>query len=67
MYVSTGPCSLAHVEIGQSAKPIYTKVQLKERLEQEWNSVDQQLCLDLIDSMPSRIQKCLKANGGHFI
>jgi transposase len=50
-----------------SAKPIYTKVQLKERLEQEWNSVDQQLCLDLIDSMPSRIQKCLKANGGHFI
>ncbi len=50
-----------------SAKPIYTKLQLKERLEQEWNSVDQQLCLDLIDSMPGRIQKCLKVNGGHFI
>jgi hypothetical protein len=50
-----------------SGKPIYTKVQLKERLEQEWNSVDQQLCLDLIDSMSDRIQKCLKANGSHFI
>jgi len=49
------------------AKPIYTKAQLKERLEQEWDDVDQQLCLNLIDSMPDRIQKCLKAKGGHFI
>ena len=46
-----------------AVKPIYTK----ERLKEEWNGIDQQLCLDLIDSMPNHIQKCLKAKGGHFM
>ena len=50
-----------------AAKPIYTKEQLKERLKEEWNGIDQQLCLNLIDSMLNRIQKRLKAKGGHFM
>ena len=50
-----------------AAKLIYTKEQLKERLKEECNGIDQQLCLNLIDSMFNRIQKCLKAKGGHFM
>ena len=36
-----------------AAKPIDTK----ERLKEEWNGLDQQLCLNLIDSMSNCIQK----------
>ena len=50
-----------------AAKPIDTQKQLKERLKEEWNGIDQQLCVSLIDSMPNRIQKCLKSKGGHFM
>ena len=50
-----------------ATKPIYTKEQLKERLKEEWNGIDQQLYLNLIDSMSNRTQKCLKAKGGHFM
>ena len=46
-----------------AAKPIYTK----ERLTEESNGVDQQLCLKLIDSISNRIQKCLKVKGGYFM
>ena len=46
--------------------PIYSITELMNRLEQEWYHIDKQICLDLIDSMPDRIQKCLKARGGHF-
>lgn len=47
-------------------KPIYSISELKKRLQQEWDGIDKQLCLSLIDSMPDRVGKCLKARGGHF-
>lgn len=49
-----------------SAKPIYSKETLRQRLEDEWNNVSVELCQKLSDSMPDRINKCLKAKGGHF-
>ena len=48
-------------------KPIYSKVALMDRLQEEWNNVDRDLCIKLVESMPERIQKCLKAKGGHFL
>ena len=50
-----------------AAKPMYSKAALSERLQEEWDAIDQSLCLSLIDSMPDRIQRCLKAKGGHFM
>ena len=48
------------------ATPIYNKTTLRKRLEEEWKSLDVELCKSLIDSMPERLTKCLKARGGHF-
>ena len=50
-----------------ASKPIYSKLALQDRLQQEWNNIDKSLCLKLIDSMPERIQRCLKDKGGHFL
>lgn len=48
------------------SKPVYSIAALTDRLQHEWDEIDQQLCLRLIDSMPDRIKKCLAADGGHF-
>ncbi|CAM4796680.1 unnamed protein product [Rotaria magnacalcarata] len=50
-----------------ASKPIYSKAALVERLQEEWNNVDKDLCIKLVESMPDRIRKCLKAKGGHFV
>ena len=50
-----------------AAKPMYSIVELRQRLEEKWNGIRQLSCLNLIDSMPDRIQKCLKSKGGHFM
>lgn len=50
-----------------AAKPIYSKSELKDRLQEEWNNIDQDLCIKLVESMPERIRKCLRAKGGHFM
>ena len=50
-----------------AAKPIYLIMELRQRLEEEWNGISQLSCLDLIDSMPDSIQKCLKSKGAHFM
>ena len=50
-----------------TTKPIYSKAALIERLQEEWNNIDKDLCVKLIESMPERIQNCLKAKGGHFV
>ena len=50
-----------------ASRPIYSKAELKRRLEEEWNGIDQELCIKLVESMPKRIQQCLKAKGGHFL
>ena len=39
--------------------------ELWERVEAEWNSITVEECLKLIDSMPSRVEAVLKANGGY--
>ena len=44
-----------------AAKPIYSIMELRQRLEEEWNGIRQLPCLNLINSMPDRIRKCLKS------
>ena len=39
---------------------------LRERLEQEWWSIDQSLCRRLVESMPRRIEAVIKARGGRI-
>ena len=57
-------CSILDKKL--AVKIIYSIMELRQRLEEEWNGIGQLLCLNLIDSMPDRIQKCLKSKGGHF-
>ncbi len=49
-----------------ASKPINNKAELEKRLQEEWNKISITLCQSLVDSMPVRIEKCLKARGGHF-
>ena len=58
-------CSIWDTKL--AAKPIYSIMELCQRLEEQWNDINQLSCLNLIDSIPDRIQKCLKSNGGHFM
>ena len=51
-------CSILDKKL--AAKPIYSIMELRQWLEEEWNGIRQLSCLNLIDSMPDRIQKCLK-------
>lgn len=39
--------------------------ELWERVETEWNNIPPQICLDLIASMPRRVDTVLKAKGGY--
>ena len=48
-------------------KPIYSKAALIDRLQEEWNNIDKDLCIKLIEAMPERIGKCLKVKGEHFL
>ena len=48
-----------------AAKPIYLIMELRQRLQEEWNGIRQLSCLNVIDSMRDRIQKCLKLKGGY--
>ena len=50
-----------------ASRPIYSRAALMERLQEEWGNIDQDLCIKLVESMPERIRKCLKAKGGHFM
>ena len=47
-------------------KSINTKEELPKGLQEEWDEISITLCQALVDSMPERIEKCLKAKGGHF-
>jgi len=47
-------------------KSINTKEELQKCLQEEWDEISITLCQALVDSMPERIEKCLKAKGGHF-
>ena len=50
-----------------ASKPIYSKAALIDRLQEQWNDVDQDLRIKIVESMPERIRKCLKAKGEHFL
>ena len=39
--------------------------ELWERVEKEWNKISPEVCQNLIESMPRRIQAVIKAKGGH--
>ena len=50
-----------------ASKPIYSRTALMERLEEEWDNIDQKLYMKLVESMSERIEKCLKAKYGVFL
>ena len=37
-----------------------------ERIQEEWAKIDIDFCVKLVESMPERVRKCLKAKGGHL-
>jgi transposase len=50
-----------------ASTPINSKEELQHRLKQECNKISIKTCRALVDSMPERIEKCLKASRGHFL
>ena len=46
-------CSILDKKL--AAKSIYSIMELRQRLEEEWNDISQLSCLNLIDSVPDRI------------
>ena len=50
-----------------ASKPIYSRTTLMERPEEGWVNIDQELCIKLVESIPERTQKCLKAKGEHCL
>ena len=42
-----------------------SKEHLWEKLEDAWNSIDREVCLKLIDTIPRQIEDLLKAKGGY--
>ena len=46
--------------------PIYNSETLCKRFEQEQKGFGIELCRSLVDSMPERLGKCLRAKGEHF-
>ena len=50
-----------------AAKPIYSIVELRQRLEGKWNDIRQLSGFNLIDWMPDRVLKCLKLKESYFM
>ena len=48
--------SILHKKL--ATKPIYSKAALTDRLQEEWNNIDKDLCIQLVESMTQRIHKC---------
>lgn len=40
-------------------------LELWERAEMEWNEIGKEVCQNLIESMPRRVEAVIKANGGY--
>jgi len=40
--------------------------ELKQRLQQMWRNVDQNIIDNAIDKWRKRLRACVQANGGHF-
>ena len=45
--------------------PYSGMLELWERVETEWEKIPAEVCQNLIESMPRRIEAVLKAKGGH--
>ena len=50
-----------------TVKPIYSKMTLIARLQEEWNNIDKDLYIKLVESIPERMRKYLKAKGECFL
>lgn len=50
-------------QLNQYEKPPKGMLELWERVETEWNKIDKETCMNLIESMPRRIDAVLKAKG----
>jgi hypothetical protein len=40
--------------------------ELEQALHSIWNQISRQTVLSMIETMPNRLDNCLKAKGGHF-
>ena len=40
--------------------------QLEDAVLKEWNNITRETCINLIESMPKRVELCIKARGGYF-
>ena len=52
-------------QLQQDESPPKGVHELWERMEKEWNEISPEVCQNLIESMPRRIQAAIKAKGGH--
>ena len=41
-----------------TTKSIYSRAALIDRLQEEWNNIDKDLCIQLVESMAQRIRRC---------
>ena len=51
--------------LGEYETPPDGMLELWERVEAEWDNIPAEVCQNLIESMPRRIEAVLKAKGGH--
>ena len=51
--------------LGEYETPPGGMLELWERVEAEWDNIPAEVCQNLIESMPRRIEAVLKAKGGH--
>ena len=52
-------------KLGGYERPPSGILELWERVEEEWNKIEPEVCQNLIESMPRRVEAVLKAKGGH--
>ncbi|CAF1467556.1 unnamed protein product [Adineta steineri] len=50
-----------------ASKSINNKLELEKCLQEEWCKITTDLCRSLIDSMPKRLKKRIKARGSYFM
>ena len=60
-------CLWQHLKrkLGEYEKAPSGVLELWERVEKEWNAIRKEVCQNLIESMPRRIEAVLKAKGGY--
>lgn len=55
--------ALLKKRLNQYERPSNGMIELWERIQTEWNKIDKEACVKLIESMPNRINSVLKAKG----